>query len=88
METYGIAAFRSRQSVLRFEELLRAGGIHTQIVSTPRAIAMGCGLSVRFDRRAMQSAMDLYRRHPMENLIGFYVAAQSEGKIDIRALRV
>ena len=27
MESYGIAAFRSRQAVLRFEEMLRRAGV-------------------------------------------------------------
>ena len=47
-EVYGIAAFRSRQQVLRFEDVLRREGVNVRIVTTPRTVAMGCGLSVRF----------------------------------------
>ena len=47
-DVYGVAAFRSRQQVLRFESALRQRGVPTGVVTTPRDISMGCGLSVRF----------------------------------------
>ena len=54
-DSFFIASFRSRQAVLRLEEeVLRRSGVQTQIVSTPRAVAVGCGLSVRFDERDME----------------------------------
>ena len=43
MESYGIAAFRSRQAVLRFEEMLRRAGVRAQVITTPRAVSLGCG---------------------------------------------
>ena len=45
---FGIASFRSRQQVFAFEAALSRAGIRTQVVSTPREVALGCGLSVRF----------------------------------------
>ena len=42
-DQYGIAAFRSRQQVLRFEDALRREGVQTSVVTTPRAVALGCG---------------------------------------------
>jgi len=45
-ETFGIAAFRSRQQVFRFDSALRRSGINGRIISTPREIQVGCGLSV------------------------------------------
>ena len=50
-ENYGIAAFRSRQQVMRFDSALRRAGIEADIVSTPRVVSVGCGLSVAFDLR-------------------------------------
>ena len=35
-DSYGVAAFRSRQQVLRFDQLLREQGIPTNVISTPR----------------------------------------------------
>ena len=45
---YAIASFRSRQQVMNFESQLRNAGVHGEVVSTPREIAVGCGLSVKF----------------------------------------
>ena len=88
METYAIAAFRSRQSVLRFEEQLRQEGLPSQIISTPRAVSMGCGLSVRLERHLLASALLVYQEHPLSNLIGFYIAQEEGGRIAVRQIRV
>jgi hypothetical protein len=69
---YGIASFRSRQQVFAFESALKRSGIRTRIVSTPREVALGCGLSVRFEERDTNHVMDIYRRAQPGNLIGFY----------------
>ena len=70
--TFGLAAFRSRTQVLRFEEALRRAGLSAGVVSTPREIAMGCGLSVRFDLGQYPQALSVYRRLNPGALIGFY----------------
>ena len=71
-QTFGIAAFRSRQMVLRFDGALRRAGIASDIVSTPREVAVGCGLSVRFDLRDWNAVQTVYSQMPTGNLIGFY----------------
>ena len=71
-QTFGIAAFRSRQMVLRFDGALRRAGIASDIVSTPREVAVGCGLSVQFDLRDWKTVQSVYRQTPTGNLIGFY----------------
>lgn len=71
-EVYGIAAFRSRQQVLHFEDTLRREGLHVRVVTTPRAIAMGCGLSVRFEIADADKVRWLLRRTNPGNLIGLY----------------
>ena len=88
MDQYGIAAFRSRQAVLRFDEALRRAGIETQVVTTPRAVSMGCGLSVRFDAQALPGALAVYQSHPLPNLIGFYTARESDGRIQVTRARL
>lgn len=71
-EIYGIAAFRSRQQVLMFEKVLWRDGIQTQIVSTPRDVSMGCGLSVRFRIEDTEGVIRALRRINTGNLIGLY----------------
>ena len=87
MESYGIAAFRSRQAVLRFDYQMRRAGLITHIITTPRAVSMGCGLSVRFDRCAMPIAMELQRSHPSPSFIGFYIAQRQDDKVRVTPVR-
>ncbi|MGN0779711.1 MAG: DUF3343 domain-containing protein [Aristaeellaceae bacterium] len=77
-EHFGIASFRSRQQVMAFEHALRQSGVKADIVNTPRAVAAGCGLSVRFDLRDERAALEVYRATRPGNLIGFYRATRRE----------
>ena len=71
-EIFGIAAFRSRQQVTRFDAALRRNGIRSQVISTPRDVSIGCGLSVRFEMRDAPAVQQVYRQTRPGNLIGFY----------------
>ena len=79
-ENNGIAAFRSRQQVIRFDSALRKAGIHSEIVSTPREVSVGCGLSVAIDLRDTAAVLDAYRRSRPGNLIGFYEVFRAPGQ--------
>ena len=70
--SFGIASFRSRTQVLRLEDALRRAGLHAGVISTPREVAMGCGLSVRFELDETPQVMAVYRRLNPGALIGFY----------------
>lgn len=70
--SFGIAAFRSRTQVLRLEEALRRAGLDAGVISTPREVAMGCGLSVRFQLADTQQVYAVYRRLNPAALVGFY----------------
>lgn len=76
-ETFGIAAFRSRQQVLRFESALKRASIRVQVVSTPRDVAVGCGLSVRFEMPDVERVVAVYHKTQPNNLIGFYQVERS-----------
>lgn len=83
---YGIAAFRSRQQVLRFEDALHREGIPCGVMTTPRAVALGCGLSVRFDLDNIDRVRIVLRRENPGNLIGIYRVEYSGGRAQIAAL--
>ena len=85
-ESYAIAAFRSRQQVMRFEDALRREGLNAGIVTTPREVAMGCGLSVRFDLRDAERVRNVYRRFNPGNLIGFYRVDYPGGRARVMPL--
>ena len=85
-DVYGVAAFRSRQQVLRFEAVLKAQGVPARVVTTPRDIAMGCGLSVRFP---MEKLPDVRRALLIENpgnLIGLYRAEYDGMRLRVRGV--
>ncbi|MBE5798627.1 MAG: DUF3343 domain-containing protein [Clostridiales bacterium] len=70
--SFGIASFRSRTQVLRLEDALRRSGLSAGVISTPREVAMGCGLSVRFELSEYPQVLSVYRRLNPGALIGFY----------------
>ena len=70
--SFGIASFRSRTQVLRLEDALCRAGLNAGVISTPREVAMGCGLSVRFDLAQTPQVLEVYRRLNPGALIGFY----------------
>ena len=71
-EVYGIAAFRSRQQVLMLENTLRREGVGVRVVTTPRDVALGCGLSVRFDMGDIDRVERAIRNQRPTNLVGVY----------------
>ncbi|MBO4298158.1 MAG: DUF3343 domain-containing protein [Clostridia bacterium] len=80
MDVYGIAAFRSRQQVLRYEALLAQNGITSRVVSTPREIAVGCGLSLQFSLNDLQAVQNIVSRDRPANLIGLYMIDRRSGR--------
>ena len=70
--SFGIASFRSRTQVLRLADALRRAGLSAGVISTPREVAMGCGLSVRFELAELGQVLAVYRRVNPGALIGLY----------------
>ena len=79
-EVFGIASFRSRQQVLKFEGALRRAGVHTSIITTPRDVSMGCGLSIRFEMEDYDRVREVYAQLRPSNLIGFYRVERADGQ--------
>ncbi len=71
-ENFMIAAFRSRLHVMSFERTLKMAGLRASVVTTPRAVALGCGMSVRFEAADLERVRALLPGAPMSNLIGLY----------------
>lgn len=86
-DAYGVAAFRSRQQVLWFEQMLRARGVPVGVISTPRDISMGCGLSVRFPLSRSDDVRRAARAANSPNLIGLYRADYDGGRLHVSPLR-
>ena len=71
-ESFGVAAFRSRQQVMRMNELYHREGLKTGVISTPHEISAGCGLSVRFELGDLAAVRRVTYRVRPEGLIGLY----------------
>lgn len=85
-DVYGVAAFRSRQQVLRFEAVLRRLGVAAQVITTPRDISMGCGLSVRFPVDALSQVRAALAAANPGNLIGLYRVEFAGGRLQVRPM--
>ena len=79
-ETYGIAAFRSRQQVLMLESALKREGIETRVVNTPRDVALGCGLSVRFEMKDLDRVKKVISARRPGNMVGVYRVDNAGGR--------
>ena len=86
MDEYGIAAFRSRQQVMKFEEALRREGLKVKVISTPREVAVGCGLSVQFAPKDVQTVQNVLARMRPVNLIGLYLVSRRGGKTQLTVI--
>lgn len=74
MEEFLLCVFRSRTQVLTFKKRLEAIGIPAEIVSTPREIAVGCGLSLKISAWSGNQAKELLRASGARSFVGFYRA--------------
>ncbi len=70
-ETFDIVAFRSRSHALRFSQILKDSGYSNHVISTPKEVSIGCGLSVKFSPALTPYVVRIYSiyRYPIS---GFY----------------
>ena len=64
-EKYIIITFRSRYYSLRFNNILRDAGVKSLLMSTPREVAIGCGLSVRINCNEISRISKIMQKNPM-----------------------
>lgn len=83
---FGVAAFRSRQQVLWFEAALRQRGVPVSVISTPRDISMGCGLSARFPLSYTRQVRMALQGFNTQNLIGLYRAEYDGARLRVAPL--
>ncbi len=71
VEEYNFVSFNSRQHALYFSQLLKNAGFDSKIISTPKGVSLGCGLSLSFSPKITSFVMDIYKRNNIP-IIGFY----------------
>lgn len=70
-ESFDIISFHSRQHAFYFKRILQEEGYPTMIMSTPKEVAIGCGLSLRFPPYMTPKVIEIYKKH-RRPIIGFY----------------
>ncbi|MEG1528623.1 MAG: DUF3343 domain-containing protein [Clostridia bacterium] len=78
---YIFVTFRSRTTSSQAYNFLQSKGINCSLFSTPKQVAVGCGVSVRFAENDFSSVLgQLGRNHP--NFVGYFrVSDSSKGRV-------
>ncbi len=81
----GIAAFRSRQQVQYFQNLMNQQGLWATVINTPHQVAIGCGVSVQFDLKDLAAVKRIYENHraSLVSLVGFYAAQRAGTQLEV-----
>ena len=56
---YGFFAFRSRANAINFYETLLSRGINAELINTPSAAQLGCGLSVQVRYEDIETSSEI-----------------------------
>ena len=67
-----IIVFRSRTQVINFKRMLENIGVYSQIISTPRRLSIGCGLSLKIASKDFYKAKELLDVYKPQGFVGIY----------------
>ena len=83
---YIIIAFRSRSQTMRFGEVLRARGINYEIVNTPRQAYIGCGLSIKTNKKYLSLIKGLVSYVNFSSFAGIFAPVYVGGRLTMKTL--
>ncbi|MCL2797901.1 MAG: DUF3343 domain-containing protein [Firmicutes bacterium] len=69
---YYIFSFRSRNQSIGFFEAVTREGVGAKIINTPRAISIGCGLSVKVNVSDIDRASELLDQFSCDTFLGLF----------------
>ena len=75
-----IAVFRSRAQAIDCNSRLRASGVPSNIVNTPKEANVGCGLSVKIPNNMQRRANAVIANGNYSAFYGFYTMQNLYGK--------
>lgn len=78
---YYLFTFRSRTNAMKFAENLRKEGSRAEVVSTPGAIAHGCGLSVKVSEPSVGKKVLALGKY--SSFTGLYLVKDYNGTLNI-----
>ena len=83
---YVIVAFRSRAHTVRFYEELKAKGLYSEIVNTPKEAGVGCGLSVKIRKEQFHAVKEMVKLTGLSSFSGFFLVGVIAGRRYVRAI--
>ena len=75
-----LAVFRSRSQTLEYLSRLRAAGVPSQAVTTPKTAGVGCGISASFDEVFLPRARSVLQGRAYSSFAGFLIDGRYYGK--------
>lgn len=75
-----LAVFRSRSQAIDCNSRLRASGVPSNIVNTPKEANIGCGLSVKIPQNASARARGLILGGNYSAFYGFFTVSNAYGR--------
>lgn len=69
---YYIYSFRSRSESMNFFDDLKNAGIFARLISTPRSISIGCGLSVKIPPENIELANSIMNKCTYKTHLGVF----------------
>ncbi len=69
---YCIFSFKSRQEAMRLYDSAKRSGVLVSIISTPKFVYSGCGLSVKTDIEGYQSLYNVFVSMRFSSFLGAF----------------
>lgn len=72
-----LIAFSSRNTSIKFCDVLRRGGVPSMLVNTPRELSIACGISVSVEERYADKVSDILKHFDKSTYLGTYKLVKS-----------
>lgn len=83
---YVIVAFRSRSNTVKFNEILNRNNIPSEIISTPKEVGIGCGLSVKLSLNYLAVARKAVKMVKLNSFAGIFLVKRVGGGVFIKSI--
>ena len=70
---YIIVSYKSRNNLISFAKLVNRNGIPTQIINTPRSVAISCGLSIKTEYKYFNQIIKYIHSSNFSGFLGVYL---------------
>lgn len=72
MNEYILIVLRSRTQAFNLKKYFLENNIISEIVTTPKEVMVGCGLSIKIEIKYLEKAKKLCLNYNFQNLVGIY----------------